>query len=341
MGIPAGARPVFRLTGGVALASTVTFSLALPMSSLFILFTAMFLATPAPPPGIRGSTILIGIALVVTLWGALLGPVLINAPTAGILIILSGIGMAVWLGFRPGMAIIRALLILSHAIIAVVASQSSAAAIEVVKLCLGSIAMAIVIAHFMHVLLPNLSAPPRPPTVFVEAHHARWVGVRTALVMTGPVLMAMSNPATYIVLLMKGSTLAAQVEEGETRRLGVETVTSTLVGSAAALTIWWLLKVWAELPTLVLLLTLSTLLIARRMYRHAASRFPPSFWLNALITLVILIGAAVTDIESGANIQQKMIVRSAMFAALSLYAVLAVKTLDALRPRTGINEVTS
>jgi len=338
MGVPAGARPAFRLAGGVALAATVAFGLALPMGYLFILTAVMLLAPPSAPPGLKATAILLAIAMVVTLWGALLGPVLTYAPVAGVLIMLAGIALAVWLGFRPGLAIIGSLMILSHTIIAVIASQSSAAAVMVVQLSLGAIVTAVVIAHIMHTVLPDPNGARPAPPASVPPRHARWVAIRTALIMIGPILLALSNPATYILLLMKGSTLAAQVEEAHARRLGVETVSSTLLGSFAALAVWWLLKLWPGLPLLVLLLTLATLLFARPMYRAVSSRLPFTFWLNTLITMIILIGPAVADTASSADIQRKMLVRTLMFAALSIYAVIAVRILDALRPRSRTQE---
>ncbi len=341
MGVPAAARPVFRLAGGVGLAALWAFGLALPMGYLFILTAVMLLAPTAAPPGIRGTAILLAVALVVTLWGAALGPVLTYAPAAGVLIMLTGVAMAVWLGFRPGMAIIGSLMILSHTIIAVVASQSSAAAVMIVQLSLGAIVTAVVIAHIMHALLPDRAPFPAKPPPSVEPDHARWVALRTAIVMAGPILLALSNPATYILLLMKGSTLAAQAEDADARRLGIETVTSTLAGSAVALGIWWALKLWPGLPLLVLLLILATLLIARPMYRAVASSLPFTFWLNALITMIILIGPAVADTGSGADIQRKMLARTLMFTALSIYAVVAVRAVDALRPRRRPREATS
>jgi hypothetical protein len=56
--------------------------------------------------------------------------------------------------------------------------------------------------------------------------------------------------------------------------------------------------------------------------------------------MIILIGPAVADTGSGPDIQRKMLVRTLMFAALSIYAVIAVRTLDALRPRPGPREAT-
>ena len=82
-----------------------------------------------------------------------------------------------------------------------------------------------------------------------------------------------------------------------------------------------------------LILTLAVLLMARPMYGVVASRFPPDWWQNAMVTAVILIIPAVGDSGAGDDIQLEMLIRLASFIALALYATVAVNAFDRWRNR--------
>jgi hypothetical protein len=70
-----------------------------------------------------------------------------------------------------------------------------------------------------------------------------------------------------------------------------------------------------------------------KIYRLAATRFPPSFWLNVAITLLILLGPAVEDSDNGKDVYTAFLVRMGLFVAVTLYAWLAVYLLEHLRAR--------
>ncbi|MGB5011037.1 MAG: hypothetical protein WBO88_12265, partial [Candidatus Dechloromonas phosphoritropha] len=48
--------------------------------------------------------------------------------------------------------------------------------------------------------------------------------------------------------------------------------------------------------------------------------FRPSFWSNALITALILLGPAIEDSASGKSVLQASTVRTGLFVAVALYA---------------------
>ena len=70
-----------------------------------------------------------------------------------------------------------------------------------------------------------------------------------------------------------------------------------------------------------------------KLYRLLASRFPASFWLNVAVTMLILLGPAVEDSDSGKDVYAAFAVRMGLFFAVTLYAWLAVSALEWLRER--------
>jgi len=334
MRLPLPARRVFRLTLATGLATFVVYAAAVPIGYLVIIITLVLASAPGPPPGLKAAAALIAIIGVTMLYGMLLGPVLTYVPVAGVLLALVGVAAAAMLSLRPGAALISMLVTMSSTVVAVVAAHSSAAAAGIVKVLAVSFVGAIIAAQLVHAIFPEDAAPPpapraAPPPPVAPAR----IALRSAIIMLPPLIAALTDPASYIMLLMKGSQLSQQVGEVSARRAASVLVGSTAMGGAVALALWWLLQLWPGLTMLTLEVTLAVLLMARPMYGVVASRFPPDWWLNAMVTAVILFGPAVGDTGTGADIQWKMLIRLATFIALALYATFAVVVLDAWRRR--------
>ena len=68
-----------------------------------------------------------------------------------------------------------------------------------------------------------------------------------------------------------------------------------------------------------------------KFYHCFASRLPPSFWQNVIMTMLILLGPAVEDSANGKDVYAAFTVRMGLFIAVTLYAWLAIHTLEQLR----------
>ena len=332
--LPLPARRAFRLALATALVTFVVYASAIPVGYLAIVITLVLASAPGPPPGLKAAAALVAIIAVTMLYGMLLGPVLTYVPVAGVLLALIGVAAAAVLSMRPGGALIGILVTMSSTVVAVVAAQSSAAAASIVKVVAMAFVGAIITTQVVHAIFPEDKAAPSaaraaPPPPAAPG----WIALRSAIIMLPPLIAALVDPGSYIMLLMKGSQLSQQAGEVSARRAAGVLVGSTAMGGAVALALWWLLQLWPGLTLLTLGLSLAVLLMARPMYGIVASRFPPDWWLNAMVTAVILFGPAVGDTGTGADIQRKMLIRLATFIALALYATLAVDVLDRWRRR--------
>ena len=75
------------------------------------------------------------------------------------------------------------------------------------------------------------------------------------------------------------------------------------------------------------------LFTAAKIYRLLPTRYAPSFWINALITMLILLGPAVEDSANGKDALAGFLVRFTTFVGVTLYAWGAISVLEYWRER--------
>jgi uncharacterized membrane protein YhaH (DUF805 family) len=80
------------------------------------------------------------------------------------------------------------------------------------------------------------------------------------------------------------------------------------------------------------------LYIASKLYRVVPTQYPPSFWLNAGVNMLILLGPAVQDSNNGKDVMAAFAVRMGLFVVVTLYAWGAVCVIDRWRERNKAGE---
>jgi hypothetical protein len=85
---------------------------------------------------------------------------------------------------------------------------------------------------------------------------------------------------------------------------------------------WWILLV--------------ALYVAAKIYQIIPSRIPASFWVDVVLTMFILLGAAVQDSANGQDVYQAFAMRMCFFIMLALYAWLAIVVLERIRHRYAL-----
>lgn len=334
--LAAGTRRVLRLVLGAMLAALLGFGAGRPFAYLPLLLTISLLVPAVPPPGLRQTLLLIIVMLLTCGFGLLLGPVLTYTPVAGVLAMLLAIAAATLVSAKPGRAIIGTLLVLGGTVVAVIARQSSALAVIIVEALVVGMIIAVIIAQIAHALLPDaaVEAPPEAPELDPLA--VRQAAMRSVIIMAPPIVLALSNPQAWLMLLMKGALLSQQVETTATRRMAVELVGSTALGGALALAVWLVLQIWPTLLVLVLLIGLAVLVAARPLYGVVATNLRADFWQNVLVTMPLLLGPALTDDPNGDGVVTAMLVRLSGFIALALYAAMMTNALAGWQRRRSV-----
>jgi hypothetical protein len=157
--------------------------------------------------------------------------------------------------------------------------------------------------------------------------------LRATLIVIPPVLMAFSNPGLYLPIILKAVLVAQQGSTISARTAGGQLLGATFVGGFFAILFWLVLKICPSLWMFFLWMLLFGFYFAAKLYGIIASRYPPPFWLDVVVNLLILLGAAVEDSATGKDPYQAFAVRFSLFVAVTLYAWFSIVALEWLRSR--------
>ncbi|MGY3975697.1 hypothetical protein ACW5XX_01940 [Aeromonas mytilicola] len=321
-------RAVLRIGTGIGLAAGICYGLALPMPHLGVIMAWVVLCRPGEALGLKkglaGGLLLLGVMV----GGVLLVPLLTHYALAAVLLI----GLLLYVLMQQAMAGKGAsamLLIMAITVIPVAGLIEQALAIAIAQMMAVGILVGTLVNRLAHGLFPPQpvagaqSRPkPQPP------EHPKRLALRAVAIVLPVWLLALGNPAFYIPAVMKTVTLAQQSTSLNARLAGQELVLSTLAGALLAFALWMGLSLWPSLLMLVLMLTLMTLWLARRLVRLVAGRFPPSFWSNAWITALILFGPAIEDSATGKDVWLAAAMRCGLYLLVAGYGWLCILLLE-------------
>jgi hypothetical protein len=191
----------------------------------------------------------------------------------------------------------------------------------------------VLVSGISHVFFPDAPAPanvaPAPATVSQEA--ASWAALQATLVVMPVFVVALTNPALYLAAIIKTVTLGQQASATNAHSAGRELVGSTLMGAWMAALVWFGLSMQPNLWMLMLWMVAAALWAGAKLFGVRRTSFPPSFWSNALVTMLILLGPAIEDAAVGKDVYRASATRVALFIAVSLYAWATVWALERWR----------
>lgn len=325
-------KAVLRLAIGLGLAVLVAYGLALPVPFVVCVMAVLVLCKPGPPlPLVKGAILALVFAALVAA-GVVMVPLLEHYALAGVLltaVVLYGIFYAGLIHGNP----LTMILVISFALIPVagVADQALVGMLSLtlaVGILTGTLVSALATAFFPD---PPAPAGQRAEAPAVSQETAGWIALRAVLIVMPVFVLALANPSLYLAAIMKTVALGQQAGETDARSAGRELVGSTLVGALMALAVWLGLSLWPSLWMLMLWLMAAALWAGSAMFGARASAWRPSFWSNALITALILLGPAIEDSASGKSVLQGSAVRAGLFLGVALYASAMVWILERWR----------
>ena len=340
--MPVAARRVFRVALIMALSLAVSYGLAFPLPYLAPVFALMLSVTPGPPMGLKGLLGLILVVLITLGVGLLLIPVLINYPASGVLMVALGLYVSMHVSVNLGKGLIGTLLSLGLTLIPAAGTVDFALALAVVQALVLGIGLAIVCQWVVYPWFPEEISPVSPEAANAEpppgdsadgADQSTWIALRAALIVLPPFLLSLTNPSMYLATIMKSVQLGQQGSLVSARSAGRELLGSTFLGGCFAVSFWFALKISPNLWMFFLWMLLFGIFFLSKLYQIVASRFPPSFWQNVVVTMLILLGPAVEDSANGKDVYAAFAVRMGLFIAVTLYAWAAIFALEQLRAR--------
>ena len=313
-------KAVLRLAVGLGLAVLIAYGLGMQLAFAVCLLAILLLAKPGPPmPFMKGVVTGFVIAALVGA-GILMVPLLHHYPVTAIALTAVMLFAVLFADARSKNPL-TLFLIAGLTFIPVAGVLDQGLAIALAK----AVGLGFVIGAFVsgvsHALFPDPPEPPKgaAPKASVGADAARWHALQATVVIVPVFVVALTNPALYLATLMKTAMVGQQVGATNAASAGRELVGSTLMGALMAVVVWFGLSMWPTLWMLALWIVAVTLWAGARMFRVRPSPYPPSYWLNALMTMLIVLGPAIEDAAVGKDPYAASATRVALFIAVALY----------------------
>ena len=325
-------KAVLRLAIGLGLAVLIAYGLSLPAPFVICVMTALMLCKPGPPIPFGKGVVLSLIVGALLVAGVLMVPLLENYAVTGLLLT----GVLLWVVFFAGARSANPLTIIMVVAVTIIPIAGVADQALVSKFAVAfvvGIATGIFVSGVSHALFPDapsaagIAAAPAP----VSVETASWEALRATLVVMPVFVVALTNPALYLPAIMKTGALGQQAGSTGTGSAGRELVGSTLMAAGIALAVWLGLSMWPTLWMLMLWMVGAALWAGRRLFGAKATSSPPTFWSNALVTMLILLGPAIEDAAVGKDVVTASATRVALFIAAALYAWATVWAFQRLR----------
>jgi hypothetical protein len=325
-------KAVLRLAIGLGLAVLIAYGLAMPAPFAVCVMTVVMLCKPGPPIPFAKGVVLALVVGALLVAGVLMVPLLKHYAVTGVLLT----GALLWVVFFAGARSASPLTIIMVIAVTVIPVAGVADQSLVSKLSVAftvGIATGIFVSGISHALFADspgaggMAAAPAP----VSAVNASWDALRATLVVMPVFVLALTNPALYLPAIIKTMMLGQQACSTTARSAGQELVGSTLMGALMAAVAWFALKLQPNLWMLMLWLVAAALWAGARLYGLKATSHPPSFWSNALVTMLILLGPAIEDSAEGKDVYKASAMRISLFVAVALYAWATVWVLERWR----------
>jgi hypothetical protein len=312
-----------RVAFGTALCLAISFALDLPIPVVAPVFTVFLLATQNRPLSFKTGVALAFVVALTTGSGLLLVPLLRHYAFAGVMLVGLMLFLAFRYGLRRGNNLVSTFLVAGLTMISAAGTADFQLAVTVVGALVKGLLLAVLVSALTHVLFPEpMSTRPKPAAQVMPDDQVIRIALRAALVVMPAYLLAMTDPASYMPIIMKSVSLGRQSCTTTARSAARDLIGSTLLGGLLAIAFWFVLRLFVHLWMFFLWMLLFGLLVGRKLYGISSTRYSPGFWLNSLVTMIILLGQSVQDSVAGEDVYTAFMVRMGLFVAVTVYACL-------------------
>lgn len=314
-------KAVLRLAIGLGLAVLIAYGLALRAPFVLCVMTVLMLCKPGPPiPFLKGAVMAVVIAALLVA-GVLMVPTLENYAVTGVVLTGAMLYAVFFAGARSANPL-TLILVIAFTIIPVAGVADQALSTALSAAFAVGLGTGILVSGVSHALFPDVPRAANIATVSasVSREAASWDALQATLVVMPVFVLALTNPAFYLAAIIKTVALSQQAGSTNARSAGRELVGSTLMGAWMAALVWSGLSLWPNLWMLMLWMVAAALWAGARLFRVKATAFPPSFWSNALVTMLILLGPAIEDSANGKDVFEASATRICLFVGVALYA---------------------
>jgi hypothetical protein len=325
-------KAVLRLASGLGLVVLVSYGVGMTAPFVACMMTVLLLCKPGPPiPFVKGIVLVVLVGGLLAA-GVLMVPILEHYALTGVVLTAALLYVVYFLGARRANPLTVILVIAFTAIpVAGVADQALAGGLS--KAMALGLGIGILVSSVSHAFFPDVSGPASPAAVpvSVSPEAAHRAALQATLVIMPVFVVALSNPAAFLPAIMKSGALGQQAGSTGARSAGRELVGSTLVSALMAAAVWLGLSLWPSLWMLMLWMMAAAFWAGSRLFRVRPTRWAPTFWSNALLTMLILLGPAIEDSAVGKDVFNASLTRTALFIGVAMYAWAIVWALERWR----------
>ena len=312
-------KALLRLALGVGLTVAVAYGLSLPAPFVSCIMAVVFLAKPGPPMPFAKGLVVGLVVFCLLIVGILMVPLLRHYRLSGLLITATLLYLVFFSGARKANPL-TTILVVAFTVIPVAGVLEQALATALAQAIGVGMAVGVAVSGVSHALFPDprSQAPPAPAGASPEA--AKWLALQATIVVMPVFMVALTYPPLYLAAIMKTVALGQQAGEAKAGAAGRELVGSTLMGGLMAAAVWGGLTMLPNLWMLTLWITAACFWGGARLYRIKPTSVAPTFWLNALITMFIVLGPGIEDAAAGKDVYLASATRVSLFVLVSLYA---------------------
>jgi hypothetical protein len=277
------------------------------------------LCKPGPPMPFGKGVVAAFLIAALLAAGVLIVPLLEHYRFVGLLLTAALLYALFFAGARSASPL-TIFLVMSVTAIPVAGVAEQALAMALAQAIALGIGIGALVSSFSHALFPDEpgAAAARPASATPQA--AGRGALQATLIVMPVFVLALTNPVFYLMAIMKTVALSQQAGAVNARSAGQELVGSTLVGALMAVVVWFGLKLLPNLWMLVLWIVAAAFWGGARAFGVKPSAYAPSFWVNALMTMLILLGPGIEDAAVGKDVYAASAARVTVFICVALYA---------------------
>ena len=329
-----------RYAVGVTIAAALAFGIAWPLSFLFPVLSAVFLALPLPKLTLAQGFRNMRDTLFAFGTGFILTQFILPFPVIYVPLLALALFHTYYYLNRGGSFWLVLMLLICLLLMPMLAGVDEGLAIGVVSGLVGSSWLTIFLLWLSHYLVPDLpaaSAKPKPPGYqpgfsAMAAEHA----LKSTIVALPIAIVFIANNWTSQILVMIFAaifTLSPNLDKG--KEAGANSIKSTLIGGGVAFIVYWMLVAVPEYHFLVLLMFLASLGFGAAINSgRPIAKYLPS----AMVAMIILVNSSLGE---GSDFSGVFIMRILFISMAAIYVVTALKVLDVYWPKKKVSSLQS
>ncbi len=324
-------RRAIRYAVGVSIASALAFAIDWPLSFLFPVLSAVFLALPLPKMSLLQGLRNMRDTLFAFAVGYIFTMFILPFPVIYIPLLALALFHTYYHLNRGGSLWLVLMLIICLLIMPMLAGLSEGLAIGVVSGLVGSSWLTIFLLWLSHYIVPDVSGGPAMPKPrgyqpVYSAPAAAFALKSTIVTLPIAVTFIANNWTSQILVLVFAAifTLSPDLDKG--REAGLNSIKSTLIGGVVAFFVYWALVAVPEYHFLMLLMFVTSLGFGAAINSgRPIAKYLPS----AMVAMIILVNSSLAE---GADFSENFVLRILFISMAAIYVVTALKILGVYWP---------